>query len=98
MATIYVSEYRDLVIDQTGRLAQTIKAPADVIQTISITASSQQTSAFGNMTRFIRVATDTACHILIGTNPTATATSEYLPAGQVEIYGVNPGMKLAVIT
>lgn len=72
--------------------------PAGVVQQINVTASSQQSAAFQANTGLIRIKTDMACRIAVGTNPTADGTSLLLAAGDTEYFGVTPGHKLAVIS
>lgn len=67
---------------------------------ITVAAASAQSVVWGSNTFEIRVVSTTACHINIGTNPTAAATDNngmYLPANVVEYFHVSPGQRLAVI-
>lgn len=64
---------------------------------ITMSASSQSTSAFNAKTLAILVSATQACHITIGDAPTATANSFYLPANFPMIFGVAGSQKLAVI-
>lgn len=66
-------------------------------QTVAVGATSAASTAFGSGTFAIRVVSTTACRIAIDGNPTATATSSYLPANWVAEYTVRPGEKIAVI-
>ena len=36
------------------------------------------------------------CHFVLGASPTASATSAFLPSGEIEIFKVSPGEKIAV--
>lgn len=66
-------------------------------QTVTTSGSSVQSTVFGTATRVIRVHTDTACNIKIGSNPTAAATSMKMAANTTEYFGVNGGTdKIAV--
>jgi len=67
------------------------------VQNITTSGSSQQSSAFGDDTRIIRVATTQDTYIELGTNPTATTSSFLMPAGSIEFLRVNPSSKIAVI-
>jgi len=61
-------------------------------------AASVQSAAFIYQAALVRVQCDAICHVKIGgTNPTATATSTRLTAGQTEYFLVVAGDKLAVI-
>lgn len=66
-------------------------------QTISFTGTSGQSSAFQAGTTLIRVVSDVACFIAFGSNPTASSSTLFLPAGIVEYFGVLPGTKVAAI-
>lgn len=96
MATVYISEYGTLGISNVGPIP-VAPEPAIADQTISITGSSAQSSAFSANTRYIRVHTDSICSILVGTNPTALLTSKRLNANQTEYFAVAEGAKLAAI-
>lgn len=97
MAVVYISEYADL------RYLSGYE-PAIATQTVAIGGASAQSAAFNENTNFVRVHTDAICSVLFGTNPTATATSPRMAAGQTEYFAVkNPldaasRLKLAVIT
>ena len=74
--------------------------PLGSTQTISVTSSSAANStAFAAGTTAVRVVSTTDCHIIFGTSPTATTSTAYLPANQVEYFKVPvPGTsKLAAI-
>ena len=60
-------------------------------------SSSSASSAFTDGTEYIRVVSTIACHILVATTPTATTSTTYLPAAEVEIIKVTPGEKIAVL-
>jgi len=99
MPTLTISEFSGLATNERGGLSPIAALPATVNQVITIGASSAQSIALNASTTLIRVATDTACRILAGTNPTALATSLPLAAGQSEYFGVPAGgsLKIAVI-
>lgn len=98
MAVVYVSEFMELATECKGFNMQCPVMPPVVQQTVAITGASVQSSAFATGSRFIRVHTDAICSIAINTNPTATATSMRLAAGQTEYFGIAGGQKIAVIT
>lgn len=66
---------------------------------ITITSTSQKSTALSAGCVGFRLATDTECRFLISTDATATAltTSTKLPAGGVEYVKANSGEKVAVI-
>jgi hypothetical protein len=65
--------------------------------------TSQQSSAFGSQTYWIRVcavgntATNAGVRIKVGDNPTAAATSVLLPLNWVEVIRCTPGQKIAAL-
>ena len=63
------------------------------INTNNATAAS---TAFGVGTEYVRVVGDANCHIKFGAAPTAAATDLLLPSGEIEIFKVSPGQKIAV--
>jgi hypothetical protein len=93
MATLYISEYPP-GIHNSSQLAS---EPRLVAQTVSITAGSLQSAAFGPSTGKIRVNVDAICSFRIGPNPTAVTTEGRIPADGTEYFEVNPGDKIAVI-
>lgn len=64
---------------------------------ITISGTSAQSSAIGSNISYVRLASDTACNFTIGTNPTATASSVYLPPNEIDIIKISEGEKVAVI-
>lgn len=100
MASIFISEYTIAGSPGVGGyLVPVATEPAVVEQVITIGGSSTQSAAFSPNTTFIRVHTGAICSILIGANPTASATvNKRLAANQTEYFVVAPGQKLAVIS
>ena len=95
MATLYIAEFGNLVgLDGKAQIAPN---PPIAEQTVSF-SSSTQSSAFNGQTRYIRVHTDAICSILVGSNPTATTSTQRMVAGQTEYIGVTPGHKIAAVT
>ena len=96
MAVIYISEYATLAL---GGSAQIPTDPPLLDQTVAISVVAAASSPFQAGTRFIRVAPDAVCSILIGPPGTAAAaTNKRLPANAVEYFGVVSGQVLSVIT
>ncbi len=72
--------------------------PLGTTQTVSVTSSSAANStAFASGTTVVRVVSTTDCHIIFATSPTATTSTAYLPANQVEYFKVSAGEKCAAI-
>lgn len=99
MAVLYVTEF-DNPGQYFGHVFQVAAQPPRAEQTVSIGASSTQSSAFDPMTTLIRVHTDAICSIEVGLNPTATATKARMAANQTEYFFIPRGLswKIAVIT
>lgn len=68
-----------------------------ISQQLSISGSSQQSAAFSATPNLVRLFATKDCYIEIGTNPTATSSSMFLPGGIVEYFGLFSGYKLAVL-
>ncbi len=64
-------------------------------QNVAVGAASAQSAAVGGLV--VRVVSSTDCHIVFGANPTALATSMFLPAKLPEYFVCAPTDKLAVI-
>lgn len=95
-ATCYITEFRALTpAEPTG--AQIAKAPWVTTQTVAIGAEAKS-AAFNSATRFIRLHCDAIASFVIGTTPTASATSPRTPADATEYFGVNPADKISIIT
>jgi len=45
----------------------------------------------------VRVVATTACYVAIGSSPTATTSSAYLPADSPEYFTCNPGEKVSAV-
>lgn len=87
-----------LTRDDTGKVCTFGKHGAS--QVISVTTSSQQSTAFGAQTTIVRIANASSAHVhyLVGTNPTANLTTcPMLSINQVEYIEVSGGDKIAVI-
>lgn len=97
MSTLYITEFTE---QGTGSNQQLAVQPPVAEQTVAISGSTTQSSAFGNRTVIVRLHTDSICSIEFGANPTATATKARMAANQTEYFLVPMGMswKVAVIS
>lgn len=66
-------------------------------QVVAFTGSSAQSVALAAATTLIRVTSNQDCFLAFGSNPTATNTAFFLPAGAVDYLGVTPGTKVAAL-
>jgi hypothetical protein len=97
MSTLYISEYVDqLVLD--GRAVGVPVEPPIAEQTVTISGTSAQSSAFNAKTRYIRIEPDVICSRLVGADPTATTSNARMAADSFEFIAVKGGHKIAVIT
>lgn len=96
MATLYIEEYQSLHRDAQGAVSP---IPGEVLakQKVTVGGSSQSSSAVQTQTRYICLTTDTACQFEVGSSPTASATSRYLPANVPRFLPVRGGQVIAVI-
>ena len=90
--------------DQAGVTYPAIVGKHGTTQVITATATSAQSTAFGQETTLVRLATTNItgagahAHYQVGANPTAsTTTSPLLPCGLIEYVVVSPGDKIALI-
>lgn len=75
------------------------KGRLGTVHDFTLSATSQQTSAFGAQTYCVRIATtDQPAFFLVGTDPTVTAQNGHImPAAAVDYITVTPGQKIAVL-
>ncbi|MDE1830240.1 MAG: hypothetical protein KGI25_07955 [Thaumarchaeota archaeon] len=100
MAVLYITEFVGMGGDRNAHMIPVTQQPPIAEQTVSIGASSLQSSAFNNSTGIVRLHTDAICSVEFGTNPTATATKARMAANQTEYFTVPQGQSymVAVIT
>jgi hypothetical protein len=86
-----------LTRDETGNVCQFGETTTN--QVITVSTSSQQSTALGSQTTIVRIAASgSAAYFSIGSNPTANlTTSPILVANDIEYVEVSPGDKIAVI-
>ena len=94
MATLYITEYTAILDDRV----QIPLEPPSAEQAVTISSSHAESAPFASTTRVVRLSTDVICSVLIGNSPAATAASGRMAANQTEYRGVQPGMKVSVIT
>ena len=67
------------------------------VQMIALSGTtSTQSAALGSQSEYVRICSNAAVHILFGANPTATASSIFIPANEPEIFKISPGEKVAI--
>lgn len=103
VVTLWIREFSNVgaaspAIGLIPRIALPIAQEPGVDQEpITLTGSSTQSAAFGSTTKYIMVISNATFNYAIGLDPTATASSMYVPAGVPYSVGVRPGYKIAVI-
>jgi hypothetical protein len=98
MASCYIEEYAAVGSGGGSYFAGGVPpAPSLAVQKIPIGAATQS-AAFNDKTQMIAIVADGACHFSVGEDPTAAATTEYLPANTVRLLGVPHGYKISVAT
>lgn len=100
MATLYVTEYAEEDIGLGARVAPVVMEPPLVDQTVSMSGSHAESSAFNASTQLVRIHTDAICSITFGTAPVATTGMRRLAADQTEYFAVPRGgaFKVSAIT
>lgn len=98
MANLYVTEFEQISDHPTlGGIAQAARMPPIAEQVVAIGVSTTPGAAFNRKTNLIRVHVDAACHIEIGSAPTATTANMRMSANTTEYFGVDAGDTIAVI-
>ena len=100
MSTLYITEFSLQGMDLNAKQAPVALLPPINQQAITISSSSSQSTALNAETTLVRLHTDTACWIEVGSNPTATNAKMKMPADSTEYFSVRPGatVKIAAIT
>ncbi len=97
MASLYLTEFQASGNAESGAQLQVGVQPAVAMQKITFTTSTQS-AVFDERTRFVRLHCDADCHVVFGTDPTATTNHMPMLADSTEYFGVvQSGLKLAVI-
>ncbi len=97
MPLLDITEYGEIATAGRGSLIMAGQEPSIRNQQVEIGATSAQSGALSDVTRFVRLHAEAACRVAVGTNPTASSTSMRMGAGGTEYLGVTPGLKIAVI-
>ena len=90
MAIFNITEADELGRDKTGQYIPVMKHDENTtIQEITgVDSTAQQSSVFQSSTGFLRLNADITVRYLVGTNPTALATSSRLAADVLEVIAV----------
>ena len=96
MARLYVTEYGKFGFDDNGGSIPLGREPAITTQVVTFTTSTAS-NEFAANTKLVRIISDTDCHLLFGSSPTATTNHQFLPANQEAWRMVTGGMKVAAV-
>lgn len=98
MAKLYITEFTSAANHgDIGGLVPMAQLPLVKTQVVTISGASAQSVEISQSTRFVRIHSDTICHVLAGDNPTATTDDMRLASDQTEYFGIRSGQKIAVI-
>lgn len=97
MANVFITEHPEPAIFQ-GNMAPVLDMPPLATQVVAIGGGSVQSAAFNAKTRLVDVHAGAICSVEFGANPTATANSRRMAAGESRAFRVQAGHKIAVIT
>ncbi len=86
MAKAYISEYSNLVPDESGRVVAVPAEPA-ITQVVTYTTTNPS-AALNAATRFVRIVCDAKAHFKVALVPTADANDPYVAADSPEYFGV----------
>jgi len=96
MAKGYIIEMTNLPDDEKGQVVPVLpNLDHCVVQAPVTFTTTAQSAATVATTRFVDIVANAACHIEVGTNPSATANSAYIPAGSRLQIEITPGHKVA---
>ena len=93
--TIHITEFSDSGVDRGGGRMFVPQMPP--VATQGPIALGAQSAAFNTKTLYIYLFAKVDCYVAIGSNPTATAQSTRMAAGQFMYFGVHPGHKAHAI-
>lgn len=82
--------------DQGGKIVSNVFQPSGTTQKLNSAGSSTSSTAFSKNT-IVRLMADADCNYAIGTAPTATTSTVYLPSKVGEQIHIKSGNKIAVI-
>ena len=96
MATLLITEFDEVAYVSARQTVVPVGiVPPIAEQSVTYTTSAQS-AAFNASTRFIRVIADADAHLSFGTNPTATASTQLIPANTEIWRMVAAGHKVSV--
>lgn len=97
MANLIITEHKGHGHLGNGNETQAAIVPEITTQVVTIGASSTQSAVLNAQTRLVHVEAGADCHILFGTNPTATTGKRRLLAGVHDYFTIDPSVDPATI-
>ena len=96
MATLYITEYARAARDNLQNILPCGVEPG-VYDWVPIGNKSAVSAPLLASTSFVRLMADEYCKVAFGEDPNATASSMPLAPFHPEVFGVTPGMRIAVV-
>lgn len=98
MSDFHITEFKSIGNIPNVGDAQIAKGPV-ASQHLTLTGSNQQSAAVNVDTKFVRIATQTACFVAIAANPNALSGIQiFMPANSVDYFMIPNGHKIAAVT
>jgi hypothetical protein len=97
MATVDITEYQNAASDSMGNRVACGVEPARGVKQLTVSGVPDQSEALDEMTRFVRIHTDSTIRIAFGADPLAGATSQRMVANSTEYFGVSWNTKISVV-
>ena len=97
MANLIITEHKGHGHLGNGNETQAAIVPEITTQVVTIGASSTQSAVLNAQARLVHVEAGADCHILFGTNPTATTGKRRLLAGVHDYFTIDPSVDPATI-
>lgn len=95
MATLNITEYKELATDVRGRLIQAGDEPHTRSHNVTFTTASNS-DTLKKSTRFVRLIANADAYIEFGATPTAVAGSMRIEANTAEYFGVSQVKELKI--
>lgn len=96
MGTLYITEYARAGRDSLQNVLPCGEEPGATM-VVGISARSTPSFQLGSATKFVRLMADEPCHVQFGEEPTADQICMMLAPFHPEVFGVIPGMRIAVV-
>lgn len=92
MATLVITEYREIGMDANGNYIPAGNVPALAYQNIDFSSGNETSAFFNKGTTFLEVSSDTACRVKVNAASSA-ADGTRLPANAIVYYILDKGIQ-----